>query len=174
GAAAAAMVGVLTVAGVTAAATVGYGGTDEKPPARGSLPPATAQVTRQTLVDQQEASGTLGYGRGASGANRPTGTVTALAETGAMVKRGEALYGVDNTPVVLLYGTLPPYRPLAPGTEGADVKQFERELRALGYSGFTVDEKYDSSTARAVKKWQKALGLAQTGTVELGREVYAP
>jgi len=59
-------------------------------------------------------------------------------------------------------------------TTGPKTKQFEQELRNLGYTGFTVDEKYDSYTAAAVKKWQKKLGLTQTGTVELGRVVYAP
>jgi peptidoglycan hydrolase-like protein with peptidoglycan-binding domain len=80
---------------------------------------------------------------------------------------------VDNTPVVLLYGSLPAYRALSPGTAGADVKQFEQNLYALGYRGFTVDEKYSDTTATAVKKWQKDLGLPQTGTVDLGRVVYA-
>jgi hypothetical protein len=46
-------------------------------------------------------------------------------------------------------------------------------LQALGYSGFTVDEVYTRATATAVSKWQKALGLTETGTVELGRVVYA-
>jgi membrane fusion protein, multidrug efflux system len=169
-----AVVGVLAIAGAATAATVGFGGTHTGSPQRSTLPPATAQVTRQTLVDAQKESGTLGYGRETSATNRLGGTVTALTDIGTTVKRGETLFRVDNTPVVLLYGTLPPYRALASGTEGADVKQFEQELRSLGYTGFTVDEKYDGYTATAVKKWQKKLGLTQTGTVELGRVWYAP
>jgi peptidoglycan hydrolase-like protein with peptidoglycan-binding domain len=164
--------GVLAVAGATTAATVAYGGTSQHTPARSTLPPATAQIARQTLLDQQQEDGTLAYGRESSIANRLSGTITALADIGAVVHRGESLYRVDNGPVVLLYGTLPMYRALAPGDEGADVKQFEQELRKLGYKGFTVDTKYDSKTAAAVKKWQKKLGLTQTGTVELGRIVY--
>jgi peptidoglycan hydrolase-like protein with peptidoglycan-binding domain len=169
-----AVVGVLAVAGAAIAATVGFGGADAGTPQRSTLPPATDQVAKQTLVDQQKESGTLGYGRETSVANRLDGTVTALTDTGATVKRGETLFRVDNMPVVLLYGTLPPYRPLAAGTEGADVKQFEQELRSLGYTGFTVDQKYNNNTATAVKKWQKKLGLTQTGVVELGRVLYAP
>jgi peptidoglycan hydrolase-like protein with peptidoglycan-binding domain len=80
---------------------------------------------------------------------------------------------VDNGPVVLLYGTLPAYRTLAPGVTGADVKQFERNLSALGYTGFTVDDTYSDSTAQAVKQWQEDLGLPKTGTVEPGHIVYA-
>jgi peptidoglycan hydrolase-like protein with peptidoglycan-binding domain len=92
---------------------------------------------------------------------------------GATVHRGEALYRVDNTPVLLLFGALPAYRTLSTGLEGDDVKQFEENLYALGYRGFTVDDEFSASTATAVKKWQKKLGLAETGTVELGRVLYA-
>jgi membrane fusion protein, multidrug efflux system len=138
------------------------------------LPPATAKVTRQTLVDTQTKSGEVGYGETTTVAGRLTGTLTGLPATGATVSRGQPLYRVDNKPVVLMYGGLPAYRALSAGTAGADVKQFEENLRALGYDGFTVDDEYTSSTATAVSKWQKALGLTQTGTVELGRVVYAP
>ncbi|MEU6576102.1 peptidoglycan-binding domain-containing protein [Streptomyces sp. NPDC046805] len=57
---------------------------------------------------------------------------------------------------------------------GMDVKQFEANLSALGYSGFTVDETYTELTANAVKRWQKDLGLPQTGRVGIGDVVYAP
>jgi peptidoglycan hydrolase-like protein with peptidoglycan-binding domain len=36
-----------------------------------------------------------------------------------------------------------------------------------------VDDTYSDATAAAVEKWQHDLGLPQTGTVELGRVVYA-
>lgn len=56
---------------------------------------------------------------------------------------------------------------------GMDVLQFESNLAALGYTGFTVDEEFTDLTARAVKRWQKALGLPQTGTVGIGDVVYS-
>ncbi|MGW1617013.1 peptidoglycan-binding protein [Streptomyces sp. NPDC002285] len=56
---------------------------------------------------------------------------------------------------------------------GADVRQFERNLAALGYTGFTVDDEYSAKTAAAVKRWQKALGMPETGTVKAGDVVYA-
>jgi len=46
-------------------------------------------------------------------------------------------------------------------------------LSALGYDGFTVDEEYTASTADAVREWQEDLDLPETGTVELGRVLYA-
>ncbi|MDQ7908989.1 peptidoglycan-binding domain-containing protein [Phytohabitans sp. ZYX-F-186] len=167
--------GVVVVAGAVAATGFGLGlpGGDAPSEASSDLPPATAEVTRQTLVDTQAESGELGYGATISAAARSGGTVTGLPATGSTVERGQALYRLDNAPVVLLYGSLPAYRALAVGTEGADVTQFEKNLKALGYGGFTVDDEYSGATAEAVKEWQEDLGLPETGTVELGRVVFA-
>jgi peptidoglycan hydrolase-like protein with peptidoglycan-binding domain len=131
-------------------------------------------VTRQTLVDTETKTGELGYGDTTTVAGRLGGTVTWLPAAGSALNRGQTLYKVDDTPVVLLYGALPAYRALAAGVEGADVKQFEQNLRALGYSGFTVDDEYSDATADAVKDWQEDLGLEETGSVEPGRIAYAP
>ncbi|MFC0529280.1 efflux RND transporter periplasmic adaptor subunit [Phytohabitans kaempferiae] len=171
-----AVAGAVVAAGAVAATGFGLGlpGGDTPSQASSDLPPATAEVTRQALVDTRSESGELGYGNSTSVAARSGGTVTGLPATGATVKRGQALYRLDNAPVVLLYGTLPAYRTLAVGTEGADVTQFEKNLRALGYDGFTVDDEYSSATASAVREWQEDLGLPETGTVELGRVVFAP
>ncbi|WP_307826427.1 peptidoglycan-binding protein [Streptomyces pactum] len=57
---------------------------------------------------------------------------------------------------------------------GMDVKQFETNLAALGYGGFTVDDTYSSLTADAVERWQQDLGLPPTGTVGIRDVVYAP
>lgn len=137
------------------------------------LPPATVEVTRQTLIDTQTEFGDLGYGDPTTVAARLGGTVTALPAVGTVVERGQAIYRVDDTPVVLLYGALPAYRTLAPNTEGADVEQLETNLAALGYTGFTVDKRYTASTAAAVKDWQQDIGVPRTGSVEPGRLLYA-
>jgi peptidoglycan hydrolase-like protein with peptidoglycan-binding domain len=167
--------GGVVVAGAVAATGFGLGLPGGEAPSKASsgLPPATAEVTRQTLVDTQTESGELGYGTAVSAAARSGGTVTGLPATGSTVNRGQALYRLDNAPVVLLHGALPAYRTLAVGAEGADVTQLEKNLRALGYDGFTVDDEYSSSTAGAVERWQEDLGLPETGTVELGRVVFA-
>jgi membrane fusion protein, multidrug efflux system len=167
--------GVLVVAGAAVATGSGLDirGDDASGDTHSQLPPATAKVTRQTLVDTQTEDGELGYGDTTALPGKVPGTVTWLPASGATIKRGQALYKVDNTPVVLLYGSLPAYRALAPGVEGDDVKQFEENLSALGYTGFTVDDEYSDSTADAVKDWQEDLGLTETGTVDQGRIVYA-
>jgi peptidoglycan hydrolase-like protein with peptidoglycan-binding domain len=90
------------------------------------------------------------------------------------VKRGQSLLRVNDQPVVLLYGPLPMYRPLAAPVTGNDVEQFEANLRALGYPGFTPDQAYTQATARAVKLWQRDLGLPETGSVAVGQVAYAP
>ncbi|GHJ11628.1 peptidoglycan-binding protein [Micromonospora humidisoli] len=137
-------------------------------------PPATATVTRQTLVDRETKNGELGYGTPRARESRLAGTVTWLAAGGATVKRGKALYRIDDEPVVLLYGSLPAYRMLRSGVSGTDVKQFEQNLAALGHTGFDVDEDFTSATADAVRDWQEDLGLPETGQVEPARIVYAP
>jgi peptidoglycan hydrolase-like protein with peptidoglycan-binding domain len=172
----------VTAAGVVAAGSVAVAATgfgfdlssgSEQSGGHSDLPPATAKVSRQTLVDRQNETGDLGYGDTTTVSGRLSGTLTGLASTGSIVRRGRSLYRVDDSPVVLLYGSLPAYRALSPGTEGADVEQFERNLRALGYTGFDVDDEYTAATASAVKEWQDDLGLPETGTVDLGRVVYA-
>jgi peptidoglycan hydrolase-like protein with peptidoglycan-binding domain len=76
--------------------------------------------------------------------------------------------------VVLFFGDVPVYRPLADGATGADVLLLEQNLSALGYGGFTVDSTFTAGTAAAVRRWQKALDLPETGVVDVGAAVVAP
>ncbi len=165
--------GVLVAGGVAARAVLPWGsaaqsGTGAK------LPPATAEVTRMTLVETKTVSGTLGYGGtvpvGAVGA----GTLTWMAPVGSTVQRGGPLFKIDERPVVALYGAVPLYRPLRVGVVGVDVKQLEENLSGLGYTGFTVDTNFTAGTAAAVRAWQTRLGLPVTGTVEPGQVVFTP
>ena len=133
---------------------------------------STAPVTRTTLVDQVRLTGEIDYGLAQPFAGRLAGTITALPAPGTVLKAGDTAYRVDDQPVVLLLGKLPAFRALAEGVSGPDVKQFEENLKALGYRGFKVDTTYDKDTAAAVKKWQKAAGLPESGTVDLGRVAY--
>ncbi len=77
-----------------------------------------------------------------------------------------------------MYGTVPAYRTLEKGvSNGPDVSQLNRNLKALGFDPYDEIGELDhfsAATARAVKRWQKAEGLKQTGKVELGRVVFAP
>jgi peptidoglycan hydrolase-like protein with peptidoglycan-binding domain len=167
--------GVLSAGAVAATVTV-----LNLPPAQSgstegtATPEATADVTKETLVDREDKDGTLGHGDTTTVTARDGGTVTLLPAAGTTITRGKALYRLDNKPVTLLYGTLPAYRTLRSGVEGADVKQFERNLWALGYRGFTVDRDFTAATADAVRDWQDDLGRSETGTVETSQINYSP
>jgi multidrug efflux system membrane fusion protein len=138
----------------------------------------TATVTSQDLVDREQENGTLGYQAGPQVANRIAGTFTHLPDLGAVISQGQALYSVDNLPVTLMYGAMPAWRTLADGVDdGPDVRQLEQSLTDLGYANarnLTVDNHFTSDTAAAVKRWQHALGLPETGQVDLGRVVFLP
>jgi peptidoglycan hydrolase-like protein with peptidoglycan-binding domain len=103
-----------------------------------------------------------------------TNTVTWLPPPGTVIQPGAAVYKVDNRPVVLLSGETPLYHVLAVGVAGPDVRMLETNLSALGYGGFTVDDAFTAATESAVKRWQKDLGLVQTGTVDVNQVVVAP
>ncbi len=158
--------------GLTAAAGAGFGFASGEDSDGDGGPPATAEVRSQDLVATTEEQGDFGYAA-ETRLRAQNGTVTWLAEVAATVKRGEHLFRVDEEPTVLLYGELPAYRTLEPESSGADVKQFEENLSALGYTGFDVDEHYTWATAEAVMEWQEQLGVEETGVLELGRVHYA-
>lgn len=164
----------VVLAGAVGGAALAWGAMAGKPAAAPRLPPATTKVARATLVETRTVSGTLGYGDSTPVAAAEAGTLTWTAPVGSIVKRGEPLFKVDERPVVALYGPVPMYRTLRSGERGADVQQLERNLADLGYTGFTVDETYTSSTALAVGAWQVALGLPDTGTVDMGQVVFVP
>ncbi len=162
------------VAGGAGLATAGLGGGGAPTAAHSSLPPATAAIEKTTLVETKQVDGMLGYGGTHSVSSAGHGTLTWLPAAGAVIARGRPMYRVDTKPVPLLYGRLPLYRTLASGVEGSDVYQFERNLQALGYTGFTVDKTFTAATAAAVKDWQDDLGVQETGKVAPGSVVVAP
>ena len=146
----------------------------------GSSPPTshrTAAVERRTLQVSEELDGTLEYdGLIQVGATLP-GTLTWLPSEGTVIRRGQRLYEVDGQyDAVLLLGDRPAWRRLGPGvSDGMDVKQLERNLKALGFgSGLKVDRVWTSATTRAVKRWQKKVGLPVDGVIDLGEVVFEP
>jgi peptidoglycan hydrolase-like protein with peptidoglycan-binding domain len=105
------------------------------------------------------------------------GTITRLPAEGSVVRRGEVLYEVDGRAVRVLYGSVPLWRRLGAGvSDGEDVRQLERNLVALGYDpgGMDIDDQFDSDTAAAVRAWQDALDVKETGAVEPGDAVFLP
>lgn len=165
----------MVVLGGIAASVLGLGASGgNKADADTPLPPSTTKVTQETLLDTSTTGGELGFGATTAVSGRLAGTVTRLPSVGETISRGESLYEVDDVPVTLMYGSLPAYRELKDGVEGADVQQLEANLAALGYVGFDVDEDFTGNTAAAVERWQEDHGLEETGVVALGSVVFAP
>lgn len=133
-------------------------------------------VERRTLVDRESEDGTLGYAGSASVLARVGGTVTWLPAVGSVVRPGGRLIAVDGKPVYLMDGAVPAWRSLRGGmSDGEDVRQLETNLRRLGYDptgAMTVDDHFSAATAAAVRRWQKARGLTQTGHIDLGQVVF--
>jgi peptidoglycan hydrolase-like protein with peptidoglycan-binding domain len=164
----------LGVSAVAVAAATGHLGGHAGGAANAALtgPPATAKVEKRTLIRTQTVTGTLGYGDETEVPAAPGGgMLTWLPRENDVIERGETVYRVDQKRVPLLYGSIPIYRVLSPGSKGDDVRQLERNLTALGYTGFTADDLYSASTAAAVKKWQKAMSRERTGVVRPGDAV---
>jgi len=169
----------IVVAAVLAVVLLGSGsgghrGSDTGVPAGDT----TASVTRRTLSESSTVDGTLGYGTTLELYDRVAGTFTWLPSVGAVIGRGGTLWRLDNLPVVLMYGSVPAYRTLKYGvSDGPDVTELNQNLIDLGfdpYGAITDGESFSAATAVAVKRWQQAEGLSQSGEIALGRVVFAP
>jgi peptidoglycan hydrolase-like protein with peptidoglycan-binding domain len=136
-------------------------------------PLPTTPITRGDLVSSVQQPGQLGYTGTVQLVGARQGTLTALPAVGQVIDLGQPVYAVDQRPIPLLFGTLPFYRSLGPGVKGEDVRQLERNLADLGYTHITPDDTFTASTTTAVKHWQHALGVTETGTVEPGDAVVA-
>jgi peptidoglycan hydrolase-like protein with peptidoglycan-binding domain len=138
---------------------------------------STATVERRDLVERETFDGALGFADERSLASGRAGTITWLADEGSTVRRGDELVEVDERPTVLMLGAVPEYRALSSGVEGADVRQLQRNLLALGFDDdgdLEVTGEFDADTASAVRDWQEDIGLERTGVVELGDVVFLP
>ncbi|MER6950479.1 peptidoglycan-binding protein [Nonomuraea sp. NPDC000554] len=168
--------GLLAVAAAwTAVAVLGGRDTGAATPAA-SLPPSTAAITRQDLIDTKTVDGRLTYSDERDVTAGASGTVTWVADEGAVIRRGRSLLKVDRKPVTLMYGSVPLYRTLRLGvSDGPDVEQLERNLKALGYGDYlTVDDHFSYATRLAVKQWQEDRGLSETGEVDAAQVVFLP
>jgi hypothetical protein len=139
---------------------------------------ATGTITQGTLTSRIAVDATLGDAGSYNVVNRTQGTYTAVPAVGQALRQGQVLYQVNQSPVVLLYGQVPAYRDLSEGTTGADVRQLNGDLVALGYAtAAELDPSFDyfsAQTAYAVEQLQAHLGVSQTGSVSLGQVVFLP
>jgi peptidoglycan hydrolase-like protein with peptidoglycan-binding domain len=160
---------------VVLAAVAAAGCGAEAPATEGpSAPRETVTVERTDLVDRENLDGTLGYADAATLAAGVSGTLTSVRAPGTVVTRGHSLYAVDGEPAAfLLYGSLPAWRDFSPSmSDGEDVRQLERNLRALGYDPGTVDDDWDWETTAAVRAFQRDRSLDDDGTLARGELVF--
>jgi hypothetical protein len=163
---------VAVVAGIVAAT-----GSSSPSPAGGSAAPSsgTATVQRRDLVQTDTESGTLSYANQQTVYNRMSGTITWLPNVGEVIKPGQALYKVDQEPVLLMDGTTPAYRSLnSSDSAGRDIRELNRNLVELGYNpaGIVLDDTWQAATTAGVDALQAALGETETGSLALGQIVF--
>ncbi|KUL25154.1 peptidoglycan-binding protein [Actinoplanes awajinensis] len=140
----------------------------------GSLP--AVEVRRTDLSSTAEVAGTLGFGASRGVLGEGPGRITWLPVAGAVLRRGNRVYGVDGVAVPLFYGSTPFWHELRAGvTDGYDVLELERNLAALGHGAeLTVDRDFTGATAAAIRDWQRDRGRSRTGVVAPGDVVVQP
>ena len=177
---AAAAVLVAGVCGVVAWSGAGH------PAAAAQAPAAnTERVEQGKLSALVSGAGTLTYRAQADGSpyavvNQAGGVYTQLPQAGDKVGCGGVLYRVNNSPVVLLCGTVPVYRALHVGLSGPDVRQLNRNLHQLGDDNDAHvridpgDDRFTTNTEQALRAFQRHKGVGVTGRLATDDAVFLP
>jgi multidrug efflux pump subunit AcrA (membrane-fusion protein) len=146
------------------------------PPVPTKVLTGQAAVIRADVAERSQFSGSLGHA-GAYTVMAPAGgTLTGSRDIGQVVHQGQSLYEVNGKPVVLMYGKMPVWREFSSGmSDGADVKQLQAALKALGYGpNLKVNNHFSTLTYWAIRRWQAAAHLPVSGKVALGQVVFLP
>lgn len=143
--------------------------TDSDATERVEVVTTTLDAETRDLTSYIEWAATLQSGTAATVSATARGTVTANSDAGERIELGTTIANIDGKPVVALYGSVPQFRELAVGIDdGADVRQLEENLVALGYDPgetVTVDQTYTASTGDMVERWETDLGIEDPDTV---------
>jgi hypothetical protein len=147
----------------------------------GLAAPATQPVVREDLSSQVPVAATLGYAGSYTVPGHGGGTLTWLPPAGQVISQGQVLYRVNNdTPVVLLYGSVPAWRTLEEGLTGADVDQLNHDLVALGYAQSSDIsalgwDYFSWETTYGVQRLESAAGVSSPpGSLPLGSVAFEP
>ena len=168
----AAALAILAIGALTLSACSGTNADAEAPQ---SFDGATATITKGDLVGETTVQGTLHYADSYTLKSAFEGVVTALPTPGTTLTQGSHVYTVAGNNTYLLHGATPAWRAFEEGmSDGEDVTQLETALSELGYFEATPNEHFDWNTIAAIKKWQKALTLTQSGSLPLGTVLFAP
>ena len=133
-----------------------------------------AQLAAAKLTLSQDEA-TLSTDEQESDVAGESSTYTELPIVGQVVGRGQELFAIGGQPVVLLYGTVTPWRAFAAGmTPGEDVEQLNANLAALGYGHGLQGDNFTAATEAAVVRLQSAVGLPPNGQLPVGSTVFQP
>ena len=136
---------------------------------------ATDTITKGDLQGQTSVSGTLRYSDSRKFKSGFEGVLIQVPASGAVLTQGDVLYRTGSEIAYLMHGSLPAWRTFEAGMEnGEDIRQLETLLQGMGYFDYEPDNHFSWATTSAIMKWQKAVGLPQTGTIPLGRMVFTP
>lgn len=113
----------------------------------------------RTLQSTLAETGTLGHKTVRTIRAATAGQVSAVdAEANTAEQAGQALFSLNGRTAVAEQGTVPFFRPLGPGDEGADVRQLNQILSAAGDDPGPVGPVFTDQTLSALARWQAAEG----------------
>jgi len=134
---------------------------------RTQLASAQSSLAHSSSALATARSTAVGYAQGA--------VYTWLPSVGEVIARNHNVYAIGGQPTILLYGrTLATRAFLAGMSAGPDVAELNANLEALGYGSGLSGEEFSAATATAIRAFQAAHGLAQTGELALGSVVFEP
>ncbi|XBH22974.1 peptidoglycan-binding domain-containing protein [Jonesiaceae bacterium BS-20] len=166
-------IGILLIGGLIGWAVANAFPTQQEAPDEATH--VTVAARTGELSDQISVNATAKWQTVSAGLNRASGTITSIeVEPGQEVTQGTALYTVNNKPVIIAQGSMPSYRDLEEGASGKDVEQLVAMLHARGFLPDSKTKTFNADVEKAVKGWQKSLGLAQTGAVDLAQIMFVP
>ena len=118
------------------------------------------------------------YGAGTVSAVKTFQSITGYAETGVATANLQKELFASGAPKSTVTPTPAPtaqYETLTKGDPGARVTRLQNRLKTLGFYTGTADGEYGSGTTNAVKRFQKALGIEQTGmaTAALQKKIFS-
>lgn len=135
----------------------------------------TVAAESRDLISFDEWAATLQSGTSADVSASTRGTVTRNSEVGDQIAFGDVVAEIDGNPVVALYGSVPQFRELdVDADDGADIRQLEANLVALGYDPdgtVTIDDEYSTNTGLMVERWETELGFVEPDTVVANGQV---
>ena len=136
---------------------------------------ATDTVTRGDLKGETSVTGTLRYADAHKLKSAFDGVLVQVPTSGTVLTHGDVIYNTGSEYAYLMHGAIPAWRSFEAGMDnGEDIRQLETVLQGLGHFENEPDNRFTWATTNAIMKWQKAVGLPQTGTIPLGRMVFVP